>query len=196
MALYTPPHFSVQDLDIAHKIIREHPFATLLSFAEGEPWISHAPVSLESGTLIGHLARANPQTKFFDGSHLLTIIFQGPHAYISPRWYKTPDQVPTWNYAVVHAHGRPEALGEEETIRALLDLVAGYDPDLTFESDALARQAKGVVAFKMQIDRLDCKFKMSQNKTPEDREGVVAALTGRKGPDDLAVAAWMDKLLR
>lgn len=191
MALYTPPHFSVEDLAIAHGVIQAHPFATLVSCSEGEPWISHAPVSLVDGVLIGHLARANPHSQLFDGSHPLTCIFHGPHAYVSPRWYDTPNQVPTWNYAVVHVHGVPESLGEKETAEALLDLVAGYDPELTFEPEALARQAKGVIGFRMAIDRLDCKFKMSQNKTDADRQGVIEGLLERDGPDDHAVAELM-----
>ena len=196
VAIYTPPHFSVEDLDIAHQVMRDHPFATLVSFADGEPWISHAPISLINGILVGHLARANPHTKFFDDDHPLTCIFHGPHAYVSPRWYDTPNQVPTWNYVVVHAQGRPQVLGDEETVRALLDLVAGYDPELTFEPEPLARQAKGVVAFRMEIDRLDCKFKMSQNKTEADRQGVIAGLLERDGPDDQAVATWVDSSYR
>lgn len=192
MAIYTPPHFSVGDLEVAHEIIRAHPFATLISVADGEPWISHAPVSLVDEVLIGHLARANPHSSLLNGNHALTCIFHGPHAYVSPRWYDTPNQVPTWNYAVVHAHGRPQALGEDETVRVLLDLVAAYDPGLTFESEALVRQAKGVVAFRMELERLDCKFKMSQNKSERDRQGILAGLLERDGPDDRAVARLVD----
>lgn len=193
MAVYTPKHFSSQDVGLARRIVASHPFATLISMADSEPWITHLPMiwDEEANALLGHVARANPQAAHLDGTTSATAVFVGPHAYVSPRWYATPGQVPTWNYAIAHIHGVPKHIDHEGSISLLLRLARQYDADLEFDPGMLERQSLAIVAFSMPIARIDLKLKLSQNKPEVDRLQVVEALLDRDGPDDRALASWM-----
>lgn len=192
MTMYIPRHF-VGDEATARQLIADHPFAALITSAGAEPFITHIPMLLEDGALIGHIARANPHwQRFGDGPSV--ALFHGPHAFVSPRWYENPsDNVPTWNYAVVHAQGRPQP--QESHTRAHLEqLAAHFDGGrpLPTDPDKVERMLNGVVAFRMPIERLEVKFKMNQNKSPADRRGVIAGLRSSGRADDLEVAAWME----
>jgi transcriptional regulator len=191
VSIYIPRHF-VGDEATAHRLIADYPFATLITSAAPEPSITYIPMLLEDGALVGHIARANPHwQKFADGPTV--ALFHGPHAFVSPRWYETPsDNVPTWNYAVVHAHGRPQPQ-EGHTQVHLEQLAAHFDGGRPLPTDPakVQRMLNGVVAFRMPIDRLEIKFKMNQNKSAADRRGVMAGLRGTGRADDAAVAAWM-----
>ena len=153
-----------------------------------------------SGTLRGHLARANPQwNESLAGTDAL-VIFQGPSAYITPNWYATKNEtgkvVPTYNYAVVHAHGPlvtfedPERL--EANVRALTDYHEApfADPWRVDQApaDFIRAQLKGIVGVEIPIARLEGKWKVSQNRVPEDREGVVAGLRALGDPASLTMA--------
>lgn len=204
MALYTPPLFAARDARDALDLIRAHPFATLISTRAGaEPRVTHLPLLWEAGpgahgTLLGHLARANPHSQeLLDGAAL--AVFHGPHAYISPGWYVQPDrEVPTWNYATVHAHGRPEPIADAADKLALIDRTtaafeSGNTPPWTRRVDGprLAAMLDAVTAFRMPVARLDAKFKMNQNRTPADRAKVIARLREAGHPDLTAMADWM-----
>src|SRR5436309_4848810 len=111
--MYIPTPFREESLDILHEVIRQHSFATLVTSAPDGLIATHIPILLDPmrgsyGTLIGHVARENPHWRAFGGNQETMAIFQGPHAYVSPSWYTTPYAVPTWNYVVVHAYGRPK----------------------------------------------------------------------------------------
>lgn len=191
--LYVPPHFESEDVELAKELISSYPFATLISYDSDEPWITHLPLFWDPDrqVLLGHMARANPHSLLIESASPTLAIFAGPHAYISPKWYETPGQVPTWNYAVAHMHGVPTALNEGETVHAVLALARRYEPEFTMDRDRLAKQALGVVGFSLQVERVDLKLKMSQNKTEADRLNVVEALLKRDGPDDDQVASWI-----
>lgn len=192
MALYTPSPFEVRDRDAARQLIVDHPFATLVTtLADAEPRITHLPLLLRGEELHGHMARANPHWQQFENGHTVAV-FHGPHAYVSPRWYGTPEaHVPTWNYATVHVAGRPR-LGDVLAARAsVVDLTAHFDPSFSATSDRIERLLGGIVAFVMPITRLDAKFKMNQNRSETDRAGVIAALERSEQAQDRAVAEWM-----
>ncbi len=148
--------------------------------------------------LIGHFARANPHWRHArDGESM--AIFHGPHAYVSPSWYAAPDaMVPTWNYAVVHAHGTIEVVDDDLGARQVLDaLVQRFEharPEpwqfRMPERDRDARVA-AIVAFRLRIRRIEGKFKLSQNRSAEDRARVAAALEGEGHAEALATATWM-----
>src|SRR5689334_13439224 len=130
--MYTPSAFRIDDPDLIRAIVRGNPFATLVSVVDGEPVATHIPVLLaeENGqdVLVTHMAKANPQWKGFEGRVLL--IFAGPHGYVSPAWYETTPNVPTWNYVALHAYGVPEMVEGDEALAHLLKMVRTFDPDL------------------------------------------------------------------
>ena len=130
--MYIPPHFAENDRERLHAFMRANGFGTLVSVIDNAPFVTLMPFTLidegEHGTLIGHIARANPHAATFDGTHDSICLFQGPHAYISPRWYEAPIAVPTWNYTAVEAHGRPERIEDPTRMRSILDtLVHQYE---------------------------------------------------------------------
>jgi transcriptional regulator len=204
--MYVPNHFAETDLATLFALVRAHSFATLVSVLDGEPFATHVPLLLDAergplGTLVGHVARANPHARGFDGATPAVAIFLGPHAYVSPRWYAAQPNVPTWNYVAVHATGRPRALEVGQQTRDLLARTAAL-----FEAGAaepwtpqsagghVEKLERGIVAFEMPIERLLGKRKLSQNKSPAERAGVVAALRAQGGEASLAIAREMEAL--
>ena len=150
-----------------------------------------------NGTLLGHMARANPHWQAAAGQRVLAV-FSGPHAYISPRWYAAKGVVPTWNYVAVHAYGRMELIDDlEQTISLLERTVAHYEmalPEpwkLEESAEFLKGLARQVVAFEIPIDRLEGKSKLNQNHASDRRERVVAALKQQGGEDALEIARLM-----
>ena len=125
--MYMPERFREDDLLTLHALMRDYSFATLVTQHEGLPFASHLPLMLAAdegpyGTLYGHMARANAQWRDFDASQDVLVIFHGPHTYVSPSWYEAdPTNVPTWNYAVVHAYGSPRLITDDDASHALLD---------------------------------------------------------------------------
>jgi transcriptional regulator len=207
LSIYTPRPFLAADDAAIARLLHEHPFATLITQGEAEPLVSHVPLQHRpapgsKGVLLGHLARANPHGQHFAGRASVAV-FHGPHAYVSPSWYADPaNAVPTWNYAVVHVHGKAELMGEAET-RALLDeLVQRYEGGrdkpwhLQLTGRPLAAMLQAIVGFRLTIERIDAKFKFSQNRSADDRERVIAALHGENYAEALATAEWMDRYAR
>ncbi|NGY06651.1 FMN-binding negative transcriptional regulator [Solimonas terrae] len=192
MSLYTPPSFAGGDRAAALRLIADRPFATLVTGVDGEePHITHLPLLHDGEQLSGHMARANPHWRCFERGQTVAI-FHGPHAYVSPRWYETPaGHVPTWNYAVVHVAGRPVLLEAEDARRTIGELSARFDPDFTAGARRLDQLLPSIVAFRMPIARLDAKFKMNQNRSSADRDGVIAALAASAVESDREVADWM-----
>jgi transcriptional regulator len=203
MSLYTPSHFATSDRAAVARLMHDHPFATLVTPATPEPFVSHLPLLLAAGcephgTLIGHMARANPHWEHAGGVESIAI-FHGPHAYVSPAWYAEPSRaVPTWNYAAIHAHGVLEIVRDPAETRGVLDALvqrfeANRDAPWRFAMPERQRDALvgAIVAFRIRIRRLAAKFKLSQNRSPEDRSRVAAALDGEGYAEAAAVAAWM-----
>ena len=207
--MYLPPIFKELRPDIVQRLMRENGFATLVTSAEGVPFASHIPVLIAgdaaAGTLRirGHVARANPHWKQFAEGAPVLAIFSGPHCYVSPSWYAEAENVPTWNYAVVHAYGAAALLGPEEVRALLKDLVEANESafEQPWRFDSLPAQLvdgllHGIVGFEIAVERLEGKLKLSQNRPPEERRRVREALA--TSPDPLArdVATWMDLLAR
>ena len=193
MPLYTPDHFAAPDGPPARALIDTHPFATLITALDGvEPQITYLPLLLDGNDLLGHMAKPNPHWQRFAQGRTVAL-FHGPHAFVSSRWYQNPaDNVPTWNYAVVHAHGRPELLDTSGAHAVLARVTARFEQGpATTAPDKAERLLNGIVAFRMPIARLEVKFKMSQNKSAADRAGVAAGLRATGRPEDRAVADWM-----
>jgi len=203
--MYTSHAFEVTDDARLHALMAANPFAVLISPHDGTLEATHLPFMVDTsrgthGTLLGHMARANPHWRLFDGSQEATVIFTGPHAYVSPSWYADPHTVPTWNYAVAHVHGHPAVIDDRRRVHELLGaLVARHeaplDPPWTMDQaePGLDRQIEHIVAFEMKIERLEGKFKLNQNRSEVDRQGVIKALSGSDEPLQRAIAAAMRK---
>lgn len=198
--MYVPEAFAEREPGALHGFLQRHAFALLVTARDGALVATHLPLWLEpgrgpQGTLFGHVARANPHWKSFDGATPALAVFSGPHAYVSPRWYVKPG-VPTWNYVAVHAEGVPRVVDDPEAVRALLvRLTDTHDGPGGFETvpeDLVARLSKGIVAFELPIEKLVGKRKLSQNKSAEDRAGVVAGLRASGGPEALALATLVE----
>lgn len=187
--MYTPERFREDDLSTLQALIRDYSFAALVTQHEGVPFASHLPLMLVAdegpyGTLYGHMARANAQWRDFDALQDVLVIFQGPHAYISPSWYAAdPTNVPTWNYAVVHAYGSPRLITDDDACQAILDTLvrtheAPYATPWRFQMPEAERRQKmqGIVTFAIRITRLEGKLKLSQNRSRADQQRVAETL--------------------
>jgi transcriptional regulator len=187
--MYIPRSFRDDDAGRLHDFIRHYNFGTLFSQTTDGPLGTHLPFLLDAGrgdfgTLIAHVARANPHWRSLDTESDVLVTFLGPHAYISPAWYTDPVTVPTWNYAAVHATGPATTFVEPARLRDhVLRLVQeheGYiDPpwDAAHAEPILESQLGAIVGIEIRIRRLEGKFKFNQNRSRADQEGVVAALS-------------------
>jgi transcriptional regulator len=187
--MYLPEHFKVTDLAKIAELIAAYPLAMLITVSDaGVPLANHLPLLLDGSVdqgyrLLGHMARANPQWQDFSTSPEVLVTFQGPHAYVSPSWYKGLG-VPTWNYAVVQMRGRPKIIDDEMVLEALLKQLTDsqelqYDTpwDLTLTDDQRTKLLGMIVGFEIEITDMVGKFKLSQNRPLADQQGVIDALT-------------------
>ena len=191
--MHQPPLFREDRTDILHDLMRAHPFATLVAYAGGILSADHIPLVLhedaaEQGILRGHIAAGNPLRDAAKGGLDVLAIFQGPQAYITPSWYATKAEhgkvVPTWNYAVVQAHGRLVLRDDPAWLMAHLNSLTNQHEGARTApwavadapADFIARQLKGLIGFEITLTSLDGKWKVSQNRTEADRAGVVAGL--------------------
>ena len=193
--MYSPPYNRIEDREELLEFMRANSFAILVTATGGTPVASHLPVTVadgEAGIVIhSHMAKNNPQwQEFFDDEVL--VVFSGPHAYVSPRWYADRERVPTWNYAAVHAYGKVR-LGEERKAKhaAQRELVAQLDPQWLPQFDALRPEyvenmLNGIVNFDIAVTRLETRWKLSQNRGRREQELVAAELDKA---DDLSVRA-------
>ena len=205
--MYVPAHFKAEDPAFLRRIMAERSFALLITAdAAGVPFATHLPFMFDpgrgaQGTLLAHMARANPQWQHFkDGAEAL-VVFAGPHAYVSPSWYEAHPSVPTWNYAAVHVYGRPRILEEAADKRAMLRRLvetneAGYEKPWRMELPEAyeAGMLRGIVAFEIAVTRIEGKAKLSQNRNAADHARVIAALEAEAHPESRAVAALMREL--
>ena len=208
MSIYTPRHFATADDAAVRRVLDEFGFATLVTTrADSEPLVSHIPVLYEPGatsaaargTLIGHVAAANPHASAL-GTGASFVLFQGPHGYVSPNWYEKPaSSVPTWTYVAVHVHGPVVRLDDISDKRAIVDALsatheAGFPMPWTSEKmdpAMLQKMLGAIVGFRMTIERIDAKFKLTQNRGAADRAGVIAGLEARGSAAEHMLAEWM-----
>lgn len=197
MTFYVPRHFRLDDPAALEAFVAANAFGTLVSAGAAGLSVSHLPFLPERGgdgrlRLLGHVARANAHWQELEGAGEILVIFSGPHAYVSPSWYANHPSVPTWNYAVVHAHGRARLL-PPEALPGLLDRLSRAYEDARpspwrmagLPADYTAKMLPAIVGFEVTVERLEGKFKLSQNRRREDVDGVAAALE-REGQPGLA----------
>ncbi|QJW99557.1 FMN-binding negative transcriptional regulator [Frigoriglobus tundricola] len=200
--MYVPPHFAESHLPTLHDFIERHSFGLLVSQLAGLPFATHLPFLLDRtrepyGTLVGHVARANPQWQELADRPALAV-FSGPHAYISPAWYEATNVVPTWNYTAVHATGRVELVEEHsallEIVQRSVTLYESAMPNpwaLDTTGRFVERLLDQIVGFRIEIDMIEGKWKMSQNHPVERREKVIRALSTQNNAEAHAVAEIM-----
>src|SRR4051794_36124030 len=201
--MYTPKHFEVRDLAEMHALMDRWSFATLVTDEAGHLVASHLPFLIDSkqgpqGTLMSHMARANGQWRTFDQVGEALVLFQGPHAYISPSWYTVHPSVPTWNYAVVHAYGVPRIVEDPERVVQILGATVTkhesiFEQPWSMDLPAayLENMMRGIVAFEIELTRIEGKHKLSQNRSLNDRHGVIEALEGHDDTLEHEVAQMM-----
>ena len=204
--MYLPAHFREDRPDVLQEHMRRYPFATLVTTGATGLIASHIPLVYDPapepwGTLRGHLSRANPQWQNFSAEVEALAIFSGPHLYISPNWYPSREQtgrvVPTWNYAVVHAYGPLETYTDEQRLRTHVTALtaiheAGFERPWTPESapqNFIEGMLRAIVGIEMRISRLEGKWKVNQNRLPEDRAAVIATLEKQSDEASRTMAA-------
>jgi len=190
--MYTPKHFEHNELESVKKFIDEHGFATVVTVGDtGEPIINHIPVVFENDSkeyLVGHMSRHNPQWRSFIKNPKATLLFHGPHSYITPKWYRSGRDVPTWNYTVVHLLGSIELIEKyNDQIRILQQITKHFEsfektqwlfelPDDLLDPTSLTG---AIVSFRFKINKIEAKFKLSQNRSVNDQQGIIQGLNER-----------------
>jgi transcriptional regulator len=194
--MYLPKHFEPQDERLLWDLIDQESFGMLLTVVDGEPFASHVPFLVDRAArlLHCHVARANPQWQHVANASRVLAIFAGPHGYVSPTWYAEQGGVPTWNYAVVHAHGAAVCVDDVEHKRNHVEaLAAKYESGRTapWVPDYDVRRLVGIVGIEIRVARLEGKLKLSQNRSAADRAGVIAQLQASGRDDDAELARLM-----
>ena len=206
--MFTPRAFVETDLAELDRLIARDAFVTLVTVADGLPFVSHLPVLYaregEQVVMEGHWARPNPQARHA-GPALLIV--HGPHAYVSPGWYADKEEaarVPTWNYAVAHLHGTLETTDDTARLASIVDRLSlkneahvGNDWRFEHDRDDHMRQLRGIIGFRFVAERIELKFKLNQNHPAANVQGAADALQRLGGEDNLEIAALMrDRLAR
>ena len=204
--MYIPRHYEEKDMLEVAALIREFGFATLVSTVDGLPWATHIPLELvidASGTwkLHGHIARANPQWRNFEGEPDVLAIFMGPHTYISPSWYDRRN-VPTWNYKAVHVYGKAQIIEGEALTDMLRSLMARYETahaekPHSFDDlpqDILDKDLKGLVGLEITVDKIEAASKLSQNRNEASYTGIIEHLKKMDAYASQRIAEEMERL--
>lgn len=183
--MYNPKPFEVTDKEKIYAFIDDNGFGQLNSNSDNQILASHIPflLSADKTKLVGHLARGNRQTKTLDGQEVL-VTLQGAHDYISPSWYCEPKgAVPTWNYQAVHIRGRCKIFNDPDSLEAVVDaLTQKYESEFLkpWIPDYAVSKLRAIVGIEISISEIECKFKLSQNRSDQDRQKVITKLHGRK----------------
>lgn len=204
--MYIPATFAEADLTKLHDFIEQNSFGILVSQVDGLHFGTHLPFLLDRtagphGTLVGHMARANPQWREAAGQIALAI-FSGPHAYISPTWYEAEQVVPTWNYTAVHVYGRLQVIEEKESLLQIVQAMVrfyeqamprpwSFDPSSPFVERMLAQ----IVGFRIEVEKIEGKWKLNQNHPAQRRKKVIRALQERTDENAQALAALMQAMM-
>lgn len=196
--MYVPAAYEESKQEVLHALIRAHPLGAWVTLVDGEITVNHIPFVLDAdrgphGTLVGHVARANPVWKGFSRAVSSVVVFQGAESYISPSWYPSKQVhgkvVPTWNYVTVHARGIPIAIDDELWLmRHVEQLTAIHEATQMLPwrvtdapADYIGSLLQQIVGIEIPIEALQGKWKISQNRSRTDRQGVVEGLRAKGG---------------
>lgn len=203
--MYIPPAFAEHETGALFDLIEAHSFGLLVSQHEGELAATHLPLIVDRdtaprGCLQGHFARANPQWQSLAGQEVLCV-FSGPHAYVSPTWYERANMVPTWNYVAVHVVGRCTLLDDDASAEVLTRMVTTYERSkpspwsIDADSEFFQRLVRQIVAFRLDITRIEGKWKLGQNQPAEARANAATHLADQADPQSQQIAALMRRTL-
>ena len=201
--MYIPELYKNENREEIESFIHQNGFAILVNQTQGKLWATHTPLLLETredGKLIltGHISKANPQALSFNDNDEVLAIFSGAHAYISSSWYDH-ENVPTWNYLAVHVYGKVRVYNHEEALDFLKKLVDKYEAKsknpvrVENLSEKTMREARGIVAFEIEITNLEAQKKLSQNRDDKNYRNIITELEKTKENQALAVAEAMKK---
>jgi transcriptional regulator len=205
--MYIPKLFKVDDAEKAKAFIQNNGFGILINQVDGRPWATHIPLVIETNSsnelvLSGHISKGNSQWKAFQEDQEVLVIFQGPHAYISSSWYDH-ENVPTWNYAVVHVYGKIKIVDNETMYQQLSKLVDKYETGnenpvrvSTISADMIVREMSGIVGFEILITEIQAAEKLSQNRDEKNYMNIITELEKKGDADSIGVANAMKKLKR
>lgn len=206
--MFTPRSFREEDPAVLHDLVRQHSFATLFCATDEGPMATHLPFEFHpdpapGGTLVAHMARANPHWRSLERGPEVLVSFLGPHNYVSPSWYADPVTVPTWNYAAVHVWGVPRLFHDADLLREhVLRLTTHYealvDPpwDPRHAEPVMEVELKAIVGIEIPVQRIVGKFKFNQNRSRADQQGVAVALERTDDPMHREAAAIMRRHLK
>jgi transcriptional regulator len=200
--MYIPQHYQNENLKEVKEFIINNSFGILINQVDGKPWATHIPLELDKDSagkdiLYGHIAKANPQWKYFDKGSEVLCVFNGPHSYVSSSWYKE-EEVPTWNYIAVHIYGKLKIQDERALMASLNKLVDKYEQQsenpvsLNNLSKNTLRQVKGVVGFEIEINEILAAYKLSQGRE-QDHSKIIDELKKRDTCGGNAIAGAMNK---
>ena len=196
--MHIPKYYRQEDREIILAFLKQNNFPALVTFDGKRPIATHAPVEVvedENGMMIyGHISRANPQWKSFDGQEIL-LIFQGPHTYISPRWYNHLN-VPTWNYEIVHVYGKVREIQGDDLFSLLSRLVKNHESNTSYRleelpQDFVQKEMKGVFGFAVDVTQIDAAYKLNQNRNDEDHKNIIRELENRNDEYSKEIAKSM-----
>jgi transcriptional regulator len=208
--MYIPKHFEERDTDVLHALIGSHPLGAWVTYVDNALQVNHMPFLVdatrgEHGTLVGHVARANTIWRSFSSDVESVVILQGPQTYITPSWYASKREhgkaVPTWNYAVVHAYGVPQAIEDKEWLLAHVTALSAFhesqrtDPWSVSDApaDYIDTMLKSIVGVAIPITNISGKWKTSQNRSLPDKLGTIAGLRERGDEAALKMAALVER---
>jgi transcriptional regulator len=211
--MYVPSHFAESRTEVLHELIRRHPLGALVAATTEGLEASHVPFEIDAaaaplGILRCHLARANPLWRRLNGDSDVLVMFQGEDSYISPAWYRAKQEhgkvVPTWNYVTVHAYGKPRVIQDAQWLRALVTGLTDRHESNRAEpwrvTDAPAeyvdKMLQAIVGVEIEIERISGAWKLSQNRSLADREGVARGLAASSAPRDVEMAELVGRTLQ
>ncbi|GGJ71457.1 transcriptional regulator [Anoxybacillus voinovskiensis] len=198
--MYTPKVFQVDDEDKIVQFIKANSFGILFSTVDGQPFATHLPFLLEENNhaLWSHMAKQNPQWEDLHNKEVL-VVFQGPHAYISPTWYHEPNTVPTWNYVAVHVYGTFQLIDDKEMMKHLLEKTVDFyessmpTPWKVEFDDFTEHLMEGTVCFKINIQKIEGKWKLSQNHSIQRQKNLIKGLKTVDHYHSKEIAALMEQ---
>lgn len=198
--MYPPPHHQIEDIQKMISVIKHFPLGILVTAKDGKPFVTHIPFiyNENSKKLVAHIDRSNPQLETLTENAEVTVVFKGPDTYISPSIYSTP-QLPTWNYIIVHIIGKLSLINEPEAIKqtmvAMTEFLEGDDQKFSLKKDdsRMERLIEYIQAFEIEITEWEGKFKLSQDKIPQDYENAKEELIKKSRKD---VSGFIDEIYK
>lgn len=202
--MFIPNHYKNENIEEVKSFLNENSFGILISQVDGKISGTHIPMELDTdengeNVLVGHIAKANPQSKNLKNKEEVLAIFNGPHSYISSSWYQK-ENVPTWNYVAVHVYGKVKIIEGKELLESLKRLVDKYEQNsenpvsVKKMSSGTLKQVNGIVGFSIKINEIQAAYKLSQNREDKDYNNITDELEKIGNSNSIGIAEEMKKM--